>query len=473
MPLYRPVGGVIFRMNTKPLNDTNVSHFMSRLAASALLACALVALCGMPFMSSAVAMEDPEAATAENPAAAAAETPATEQPVQQEQPADAAAQDPNAAAQQENKEPTEEDRWAALANAPEPQLSEATAAAIIDKGGNILYERNSEVEKSPASITKVMTAVVALSSGMSLDDEVECVAPDLGPDAQMADLQKGDRLTFRDLLRVMLVYSANDAAYNVALHVGGSIPGFADLMNAKAQELGMTHSHFMNPHGIDEDGHYSCAIDLARLSRYALENFPFIAQTVTTPWVEIPVHGEMRRFQSTDELLSTYEGIRGVKTGYAENFTFMGASGRGPVSLYTAVLGCTTASGRFSDTAALMDWAYAKYGDWKISEDSWVIRTHPLALDLGYKVALSANDDYRGVVWPDGGAASYTSTIVKDGRLLDPGTGYGWMDWTQSGRNMGGALYASRPVPVRTSAWPTFTLPLFETTLSLGEVGNA
>ena len=73
----------------------------------------------------------------------------------------------------------------------------------------------------------------------------------------MADLQKGDRLTFRDLLRVMLVYSANDAAYNVALHVGGSIPGFADLMNAKAQELGMTHSHFMNPHGIDEDGGYS------------------------------------------------------------------------------------------------------------------------------------------------------------------------------------------------------------------------
>lgn len=438
--------------------------------------CVLGALFTCPATAWATLMEDAgalengdaydPAAVAANPQAAEEQQAALEAGVQPAAPADDMQQEMN-------PEQAEETQGAALANALEPVLTEATAAAIIDKGGNILYERNSEQEKSPASITKVMTAVVALSSGMSLDDEVVCEAPYLGEEAQMADLGKGDRLSFRDLLRVMLVYSANDAAYNVALHVAGSIPAFADLMNAKAQELGMTHSHFMNPHGIDEDGHYSCAIDLARLSRYALENFPFIAQTVTTPYVEIPVHGEMRRFNSTDELLGTYEGIRGVKTGYAENFTFMGASGRGPVSLYTAVLGCTSAAGRFNDTAALMDWAYAKYGDWKISEDSWVIRTQPLALDLGYKVAMSANDDFYGVTWPDGGAATYESTLVKPGRLLDANTGYGWTNWKQSERMMGGATYSTRPVPIRVSAWPTFTLPLFESTLMLGEVGNA
>lgn len=356
----------------------------------------------------------------------------------------------------------------ALANAAQPTLTEATAAAIIDNGGNVLFERNSEQEKSPASITKVMTAVVALSSGKSLDDEVICTAPYLGAEAQMAGFESGDRITFRDLLRVMLVYSANDAAYNVALHVGGSIAGFSDLMNAKAAELGMTHSHFMNPHGLDEDGHYSCAIDLARLSRYALENFPFIAQTVSMRSVEVPVHGEKVRFQTTDELLSTYYGMRGVKTGSAENYTFMGASGRGPVSLYTAVLGCETAKGRFDDTAAMMDWAYAKYQDRVLSQDRWAVRVHPFSLDLRYSTVVSANANAAGVVWPDGGSASYASTLVKAGRLLDANRAYGWTQWTQSERPMGTSTYSTRPTPVQVSAWPTFSLPMFYNTTELG-----
>lgn len=361
----------------------------------------------------------------------------------------------------------------ALANSAEPRLSEATAAAIIDKGGNILYERNSEQEKSPASITKVMTAVVALSSGKSLDDEVICVAPYLGEEAQMAGFEVGDRISFRDLLRVMLVYSANDAAYNVALHVGGSIQGFADLMNAKAAEIGMTHSHFMNPHGIDEDGHYSSAIDLARLSRYALENFPFIAQTVAMHSVEVPVHGEKVRFQSTDELLATYEGIRGVKTGYAENYTFMGASTRGGISLYSAVLGCTTASGRFNDTAAMMDWAYAKYQTRPISQDRWAVRVHPLALDFDYQTVVSATGNDLGLVWPNGSGASYSSTLVKSGRLLDTSKAYGWTQWYQGEALMGQSMYSTRPNPVKVSSWPTFSMPLFYETATLGRPTNA
>lgn len=361
----------------------------------------------------------------------------------------------------------------ALAGAAAPTLREAQGAAIIDGGGNVLYQKNGEQPMSPASVTKVMTAVVAIDSlqqGKSLDDVVKLVAPDLGPDAQMADFAEGETATFRDLLRVMLVYSANDAAYNVALHVAGSISAFADLMNAKAAEIGMTNSHFMNPHGIDEDGHQACAIDLARLSRYAMQNYPFIAQTVSLNSVEIPIHGEPTIFRSTDALLDSYEGIRGVKTGYAEAFTFMGASSRGNVSLYAAVLGCTTVAGRFNDTASMMDWAYAQFGEKSISDDAWAVRVNPYALDLSYQTVVATSGDAQGTIWPGGGAASYTSTIARPGRLLDNGEGYGWSTWSQSGRAMGSSTYMTREVPVRVSAWPTFALPLFENATTLGRM---
>ncbi len=358
-----------------------------------------------------------------------------------------------------------------LKDAAAPTLKEAQGAAIIDGAGNILYEKDAERPMSPASTTKVMTAVVALDSlknGKSLDDRVKLVEPYLGPDAQMADFTEGETAIFRDLLRVMLVYSANDAAYNVALHVAGSIEGFADLMNAKAAEIGLTHSHFMNPHGIDEDGHFVCAIDLARLSRYAMQNYPFIAQTVCSEQVEIPLHGEQAVFQSTDALLGTYRGMRGVKTGYAENFTFMGASGRGNVSLYTAVLGCVTAAGRFNDTAAMMDWAYAKLDSWQIAEDRWAVRVNPYALDFEYQTILSAKDDARGTMWPGGGSLTFTSAIARPGRLLDANKAYGWSRWLQSGRGMGEAHYVTRGIPVRVSAWPTFSLPLFTDASNVG-----
>ena len=115
-------------------------------------------------------------------------------------------------------------RMAALAAAPAPPLAEAQGAAIVDGGGNILWQKNGDQRMSPASTTKVMTAVVALDAlknGISLDDQVSLVAPDLGPEAQMADYANGEQAVLRDMLRVMLVYSANDAAYNVARHVAG------------------------------------------------------------------------------------------------------------------------------------------------------------------------------------------------------------------------------------------------------------
>ncbi|MBQ6522315.1 MAG: D-alanyl-D-alanine carboxypeptidase, partial [Atopobiaceae bacterium] len=138
-----------------------------------------------------------------------------------------------------------------------PEVEEAQAAIVVDSSGSILWSKNAEREMGMASVTKVMTAVVALDSGMDLDTVCSIDYVDLGPYSQTAGFTSDDAPTLRDLLRVMLVYSGNDAACYVAQNVAGSVDEFVVLMNAKARELGMNHTHFANPHGLEEDGHYS------------------------------------------------------------------------------------------------------------------------------------------------------------------------------------------------------------------------
>ena len=343
-----------------------------------------------------------------------------------------------------------------------PAFAEATCAALIDQAGNVVYQQNPEQRMALASITKVMTAMCVLDSGISLDEVVSLTAPELDEDSQMAGYEEGDKASVRELLQVLLVYSANDAAYNLAVRVAGSIEAFSDLMNKKAAEIGMKNTHFVNPHGLEDDNHYSCAIDLVHMGKYALENYPLIAQTVTTRSVKTTVHGEPIEFYSTDEFLEAYSGARGIKTGaVVSNYTFLGAAGHGNKQLYSAVLGCTSASGRFTDTITLMDWGFARYRDMQFSSASWVLRAQPYAYDLGQRALVSSSKDTYASVRSKGGDASYVNVMSRSNRLLEAGTAYGWSRWTQSGANMGTTLYVTRSRPVRVSSWPLFSLPLF------------
>lgn len=343
-----------------------------------------------------------------------------------------------------------------------PAFKEATCAALIDQGGNIVYQQNPEQHMSLASITKIMTAMCVLDSNVPLDEVIPLTTPELDEDSQMAGYVEGDKASIRELLQVMLVYSANDAACNLAVRVAGSIQAFSDLMNKKAAELGMTNSHFVNPHGLEDDNHYSCAIDLVRMGKYALENYPFIAQTITKRSVSTTVHGEAIEFLSTDHFLDYYPGARGIKTGaVVTNYTFLGASGHGNKQLYSAVLGCASAEGRFEDTITLMDWGYARYRDMQISNKSWILRAQPYAYDFGQRAIVSSPQNSYASVRSKGGDASYVNVMSRSNRLLEAGTGYGWSRWTQGGSNMGTALYGTRSKPVRISSWPLFSLSLF------------
>ena len=152
-------------------------------------------------------------------------------------------------------------------------MSQATSAALFDVNNtNIIYGKNIHERLAPASLTKVLTAVVALEEG-NLDDIIT-VTNDVNINesgATLCGLEAGDTLTLNQALHALLIQSANDAANAIAVHLGGSLEGFADLMNQKAVELGATNSHFVNPHGLSDDDHYTTAYDLYLIFNKAIQ----------------------------------------------------------------------------------------------------------------------------------------------------------------------------------------------------------
>ena len=233
-------------------------------------------------------------------------------------------------------------------------------------------------------------------------------------------------------------------------------------MNEKARELGMTNTHFMNPHGLDEDGHYSTVSDLALMGRIALSEYPFIAGTVHTRSVTVSVAGAQKTFYSTDELLGTYKGIRGIKTGYvAGSAAFLGACQRNGVELFTCVLGAQTSSGRFTDTVSLLNWAYSNFKQTSVAKSSWVVGARPYACNFAMTCLVTPTDDETAVTWPQGGSLSFSTTMLQRNLVVDDGQLVGSTAWSQDGRSAGSVHYTARLVLDNIPRVNVFTLPLY------------
>ena len=333
---------------------------------------------------------------------------------------------------------------ARAADLGEPALTEAQAAVVEDSEGNVLFSKNPDAEIPMASITKVMTAVVALESGRPLDQTYQLQGVQLMENAVVAGYQAGMSSTLRDLIKVMLVHSANDAASEVAIAVSGSEQAFVQRMNEKAAELGMSHTHFENPHGLDQEGHYASASDLVRLGRYALTTHPLIARYVEMEEVTVPVGAVSLTFPTTDEFVRTYRGALGIKTGVGDHFTsFLGAARRDGTTLYTCVLGCSTNAGRFTDTRALMGWAWNAYERHELATAGQPVSSAPFAYHFGLSCVVSAEHTTYGLVWPEGGPTTYRSIRRSSGLLGTPGAVTGVTQWVQDGRTVGTATYSA------------------------------
>ena len=189
----------------------------------------------------------------------------------------------------------------------------AECAVVLDAStGRVLYEKNADKQSLIASTTKIMTALV-ICERCNVLDRVRIPKEAVGIEGSSMYLQENEILTVQDLLYGLMLHSGNDAAVALAIYCGGTVEGFAQLMNDKAHALDMEDSHFMNPHGLDSPGHYSTARDMAKLAAYAM-NDPVFAQTVSTKTVRVG----NRSLRNHNKLLWQVEGADGVKTGYTK-----------------------------------------------------------------------------------------------------------------------------------------------------------
>lgn len=236
------------------------------------------------------------------------------------------------------------------------------ACVVIDRNTNtILYGKNEKQKRKMASTTKIMTATVIIEN-FNLNDTIEVSKKAAGTGGSRLGLKFGDKITINDLLYGLMLRSGNDAAVALAEYAGGSIEGFAELMNKKASELGLTNTHFETPHGLDSDEHYTTAYELAILSNYALNN-PTFAQIVGTKNYTITINGYLKQLNNTNELLGNLNGVYGVKTGFTNgaNRCLVTACKRNDMDIICVVLGADTKKFRTLDSIKLINYVFDNF----------------------------------------------------------------------------------------------------------------
>lgn len=253
---------------------------------------------------------------------------------------------------------------------PSPAINARAAVLLNPATGEILYAKEPHLRLPPASTTKVLTALVVLerldlNAWVSVSPQAASAAP------SRIGLHAGEAASAQDLLYGLLLKSGNDAAEALAEAAGGSVPDFANLMNARAWRLGARDSHFMNPHGLPNDDHYATAYDLALIFSQAM-NHPVFAEMVRTHSAALRVEsgqgfysgGRLIPVRSHNRLLDSYEGARGGKTGFTlkARRCFVGEVDRGGVRLIVAILNSPNSGTLWQDARNLFDYGFARYG---------------------------------------------------------------------------------------------------------------
>lgn len=255
-----------------------------------------------------------------------------------------------------------------------PNLVIASDAYVVADAatGQILIEKNMNKQKSPASITKILTLALALENG-NMDDSITVsydAAHSIEAGSTHIALEVGEVISFRDAVMGTQLISANDAANVVAEYASGSLSAFVDRMNLKVQELGLTGSHFENPNGLDAKGHYVTAYDMAQITRYALTVPGFREVFGTTEYQMPPSNRKARNYtfyaQSSimfPENREYYDGIEGSKLGYtyAANHTLVALAKRGNMELIVVALDSNGSSAKYEDAKKLLDYCFERY----------------------------------------------------------------------------------------------------------------
>ena len=281
----------------------------------------------------------------------------------------------HATEQEETNETTEHPDTTEYPDNPskEPDIVSDAAIVMDATTGQVLYEKNSDVGKYPASITKVITVLIALEHNLNLDQVVtmsENAIWGIERSSTNIGLDVGEQLTIRDLMYATMVNSANECAYALAELVGGDVENFAKMMNQKAEELGCKHTHFVTPNGLHDDDHYTTAYDMALIMRAAIQNDQFreIAGTVSYTIPPTNLTDESRPLWTGTKMINPanpyyYEYCEGGKNGYTTdaNNTLVTFAKKDGLELICVVLDCDGLKYTFSDSKALYNYCYNNY----------------------------------------------------------------------------------------------------------------
>jgi len=227
--------------------------------------------------------------------------------------------------------------------------------------GRVLNEKNADKKRPMASTTKIATAITVIDNVADLDKKVRVPAAAVGVEGSSIYLEKDEELTIRDLLYGLMLQSGNDCAAALAITTAGSIKNFATLMNETAAKVGAANTHFVNPHGLHHEDHYTTARDLGKIAAYAMKN-PTFREIVGTkryvmPWKDREYD---RVIVNKNKILSTYKGGDGVKTGYTKKAgrCLVASATRDGMNVIAVVLNCGP---MFEDCRQLLDGAFAEY----------------------------------------------------------------------------------------------------------------
>ncbi|MDI3280562.1 MAG: D-alanyl-D-alanine carboxypeptidase family protein [Bacillota bacterium] len=345
---------------------------------------------------------------------------------------------------------------AASSAAAAPVVRAPSAILLEASGGKVLWEKDADRPLPIASLTKIMTMTLVLEAlrdgKVTLDDVVVGSALARSMGGTQIWLEEGEQMSLRDMLYAVAVGSANDCAVALAEHVAGSVDEFVRLMNQRAAQLGMTHTHFANPTGLDAPDNYSTARDLALLSRYAV-TLPLFLE-LTSTWDYYVRKGTPKEVWLTtfNKLLKQYPGYDGIKTGFTDTarYCLAATAKRDGLRLIAVVLGAPTAKERTADVRALLDYGFRAYEAVKVLPGGSAVASVEVWKGAQDRVdAVAAEDVY--VVVPRGQRGRWQKEVVLPKPVVAPvkkGQVVGVLVFTREGEKVAEVpLVAAAEVP--------------------------
>lgn len=271
----------------------------------------------------------------------------------------------------------------------------AKAMCVLEKySGRVIAGKNEEMQLPMASTTKIVTAITVIQNCKNLDEIIQVDDTAIGIEGSSIYLRQGELISIKDLLYGLMLRSGNDSAVALACHVGGSVEGFAELMNETAKNIGATNSNFVTPHGLDHKDHYTTAYDLALITAYSLNN-PVFKEIVSTKThiVEATNMSDKRYMTNKNRLLTSLDGCCGVKTGFTKKAgrCLVSATERNNQTFVCVVLNCGP---MFEESASMLNTAHALYENQKIVDRNQEIYNEYIIDKTQGKLYLYAEEDF-------------------------------------------------------------------------------